>query len=82
MAQSNASLQLELITGARRSARVRPRSDGLTGRTFYDGSADVRVAGPCPSNPSQVVLERRADGRRWTAPLSLVRHILGRARRS
>lgn len=83
MAQSNAILQLELIDGARRSrARIKTVRDGLVGRTFYDGSADVRVAGLCPSNPSQVILERRADGRRWAAPSSLVRHILGRARRS
>ena len=83
MAQSNAVLQLELIAGARRSkATTKASSDGLMGRTFYDGSSDVRVAGPCPSNPSQVILERRADGRRWAAPSSLIRHILGRARRS
>lgn len=83
MAQSNAVLQLELIAGARRSkAAFKTAGDGLLGRTFYDGSADVRVAGFCPSNPSQVILERRADGRRWAAPSSLIRHILGRARRS
>lgn len=83
MAQSNAVLQLELISGARRSrAGVTTPGDGLVGRTFYDGSADVRVAGLCPSNPSHVILERRADGRRWAAPSGLVRHILGRARRS
>lgn len=83
MAQSNAVLQLELISGARRNrAKVLTAGDGLVGRTFYDGSSDVRVAGPCPSNPSHVILERRADGRRWAAPSGLVRHILGRARRS
>lgn len=83
MAQSNAVLQLELIAGARRSkAKVQTAADGIVGRTFYDGSADVSVAGLCPSNPSQVILERRADGRRWAAPSSLIRHILGRARRS
>jgi hypothetical protein len=83
MAQSNAVLQLELIAGARRSrAGIKTADEGLVGRTFYDGSSDVRVAGLCPSNPSQVVLERRDDGRRWTAPSGLVRHILGRARRS
>ena len=74
---------MELIAGARRSkAAFKTTGDGLLGRTFYDGSADVRVAGFCPSNPSQVILERRADGRRWAAPSSLIRHILGRARRS
>ncbi len=83
MAQSNAVLQLELIAGARRSrAGIKSADEVLVGRTFYDGSSDVRVAGLCPSNPSQVVLERRDDGRRWTAPSGLVRHILGRARRS
>ena len=83
MAQSNAVLQLELIAGARGSkAAFKTAGDRLLGRTFYDGSADVRVAGFCPSNPSQVILERRADGRRWAAPSSLIRHILGRARRS
>jgi hypothetical protein len=83
MAQSNAVLQLELIAGARRSrAGTKTAADGLVGRTFYDGSSDVRVAGLCPSNPSQVILERRADGRRWAAPSGLVRHILGRVRRS
>jgi hypothetical protein len=83
MAQSNAILQLELIAGARRGkAALKTACDGLLGRTFYDGSADVRVAGLCPSKPSQVILERRADGRRWAAPSSLIRHILGRARRS
>ncbi|HVF44594.1 MAG TPA: hypothetical protein VM936_16340 [Pyrinomonadaceae bacterium] len=83
MAQSNAVLQLELIAGARRSrAGVKAAGDGIVGRTFYDGSADVRVAGLCPSNPSQVILERPADGRRWAAPTGLIRHILGRARRS
>lgn len=83
MAQSNAVLQLELIAGARRSrAGVKTAADAIVGRTFYDGSADVRVTGLCPSNPSQVILERRADGRRWAAPTGLIRHILGRARRS
>ena len=83
MAQSNAVLQLELIAGARRSgAGAKTAGDWIVGRTFYDGSADVRVAGLCPSNPSQVILERRADGRRWAAPTGLIRHILGRARRS
>ena len=82
MIQSNAVLQLELIEGARRR-RVRAKSSGdrLLVRVFYDGLSDVRVVGYCPSNPSHLVLERRADGRRWTAPSGLVRHILGRARR-
>lgn len=83
MAQSNASLQLELIAGARRGrAGVQPAGDRLLGRTFFDGSSDVRVVGLCPSNPSHVMLERRADGRRWTAPSSLMQHILGSGRRS
>ena len=83
MAQSNAVLQLELIAGARRGrAEAKSSADGLLGRTFFDGSADVRVVGPCPSsNPSHVMLERRADGRRWTAPSSLMSHILCRSRR-
>ena len=68
MAQSNAFLQLELIAGARAgNARAKPAGDGLSGRTFYDGSSDVRVVGFCQTNPSHVLLERRADGRRWTA---------------
>lgn len=83
MAQSSAILQLELIAGARKGrAGAKTAGDWIIGRTFYDGSADVRVAGLCPSNPSQVILERRADGRRWAAPSSLIRHILGRACRS
>ena len=83
MAQSNASLQLELIAGAR-MGRVRAEAarDPLLGRTFFDGSSDVRVVGRCPSNPAHVLLERRADGRRWTAPSSLMRHILQGRRRS
>jgi hypothetical protein len=83
MSQSNASLQLELIAGARQHrAGRRQAGDPLLGRTFYDGSSDVRVVGLCPTNPSHVTLERRTDGRRWTAPSSLMRHILGRGRRS
>ena len=83
MSQSNASLQLELIAGARRRRAERKQAgDPLLGRTFYDGSSDVRVVGLCPSNPAHVMLERRADGRRWTAPSSLMRHILCRGRRS
>lgn len=83
MAQSNASLQLELIVGARRSrAGTKPVGDPLLGRTFFDGSSDVRVVGLCPTNSSHVMLERRVDGRRWTAPSSLMRHILSRGRRS
>ena len=82
MAQSNAVLQLELIAGARRRrAEAKPARDPLMGRTFFDGRADVLVLGPCPSNPSHVLLERCGDGRRWTAPSSLMRHILGRSRR-
>lgn len=81
MAQSNVSLQLELIAGARRS-RARPAGDRLLGRTFFDGSSDVRIVGLCPTNPAHVMLERRADGKRWTAPSSLMRHILGRGRMS
>ena len=82
MAQSNAVRLLELIAGARMSrAVIKTAGDGLVGRTFYDGWSDVRVAGYSPSNPSQVILERRADGRRWTAPSSLVRRILGRGAR-
>ena len=83
MAQSNASLQLELIAGARRGGGgTKPAGDALLGRTFFDGSSDVRVVGLCPSNPSHVMLERSLDGRRWTAPVSLMRHILSRGRRS
>lgn len=83
MSQSNASLQLELIAGIRLSrAGSRQAGDPLLGRTFYDGSSDVRVVGLCPTNPAHVMLERRVDGRRWTAPSSLMRHILGRGRRS
>lgn len=83
MAQSNASLQLELIAGARRSrAGGQQAGERLLGRTFFDGSSDVRVVGLCPSNPSHVMLERRADGRRWTAPSGLMQHILGRGRRA
>lgn len=83
MAQSNASLQLELIAGARwNRAGVKQAGDRLLGRTFFDGSSDVRVVGLCPSNPSHVMLERRADGRRWTVPASLMQHILGRGRGS
>lgn len=83
MARSGASLQLELIAGARVGrGEAEPAGGPLLGRTFYDGSSDVRVVGLCPSNSSHVMLERRADGRRWTAPSSLMRHILGRRRRS
>ena len=83
MAQSGASLQLELIAGARvRRVKAESAGDPLLGRTFFDGSSDVRVVGLCPSNPSHVMLERRADGRRWAAPSSLMRHILARRRRS
>ena len=83
MAQSNASLQLELIAGARRSrAGAKSAGDPLLGRTFNDGTSDVRVVGLCQTNPSHVLLERRMDGRRWTAPASLMRHILKRGRRS
>jgi len=83
MAQSNASLQLELIAGARvRRIKSAPADDSMLGRTFFDGSSDVRVVGLCPSNPSHVMLERRADGRRWTAPSSLMRHILRGSRGS
>jgi hypothetical protein len=83
MAQSNASLQLELIAGARaRRVKAEAAGDPLLGRTFFDGSSDVRVVGLCPSNPSHMMLERRADGRRWTAPSSLMRLILPRGRKS
>ena len=83
MIQSNATLQLELIAGAREQrGKVQSPYVGLLGRTFFDGSSDVSVVGLCTSNPSHVMLERRADGRRWTAPSSLMRLILGRGRRS
>jgi len=82
MIQANATLQLELIAGARKQGgKVQSPYAGLLGRTFFDGSSDVRVVGLCPSNPSHVMLERRADGKRWTAPSSLMRLILGRGRR-
>ena len=83
MAQSNASLQLELIAGARPSrVGTKPAGEPLLGRTFFDGSSDMRVVGLCPANPSHVMLERYADGRRWTAPSSLLRHIFGRGRKA
>jgi hypothetical protein len=83
MIQSNAALQLELIAGARKKrGRVQSPFIGLLGRTFFDGSSDVRVVGPCPLNPSHVMLERRADGRRWTAPSGLMQLVLRRGRRS
>ncbi|HWS87748.1 MAG TPA: hypothetical protein VN282_12330 [Pyrinomonadaceae bacterium] len=83
MARSNAVLQLELIAGARgRVEKAGAAVGGLVGRTFFDGYSDVRVVGLCPSNPAHVMLERRADGRRWTAPSSLMRHILRRRRTS
>lgn len=83
MIGSNAVLQLELIAGARkkRGGSESPYV-GLLGRTFFDGSSDVRVVGLCPSNPSHVMVERRADGRRWTVPSGLMRLVLGRGRRS
>ena len=83
MIRSDAVLQLELSAGARKKrGGIESRSDGLLGRTFFDGSSDVSVVGLCPSNPSHVTLERRADGRRWTAPSGLMRLVLGRGRRS
>ena len=83
MSQPNASFQLELIKGARLGKeRVKLAGDPLLGRTFFDGSSDVRVVGFCQTNPSHVLLERRVDGRRWTAPASLMRHILRRGRKS
>lgn len=82
MIRSNAVLQLELIAGARKKrGALESPSSGLLGRTFFDGSSDVRVVGLCPTNPSHVTLERRADGRRWTAPSGLMRLVLGRGRR-
>ena len=81
VAQSNASLQLELIAGARvRRVKAEPAGDSLLGRTFFDGSSDVRVVSLCPVNPSQVILERQLDGKKWTAPSGLIRLVLGRAR--
>ena len=73
------ALQLELIAGARR--KVRPLKAGLLGRGFFAGASYVRVVGLCPANSSQVVLEREPDSKRWTAPSSLIRAIVGRGRR-
>jgi len=82
MTQSNEPLQLELIVGARAGrAGAKSAGDGLPGRIFNDGVSDVRVVGLCQRDPSHVLLERRADGRRWTAPASLMRHILQRGRK-
>jgi hypothetical protein len=64
-----------------RRVRAREACDPLLGRTFFDGSSDVRVVGRCPANPAHVLLERRMDGRRWAAPASLMRHILRRGRK-
>ena len=83
MLRSTTVRQLDLIAGAReqRGGDASPCA-GLLGRTFYDGSSEVRVVGLCHSNPSHVMLERRVDGRRWWAPSDLVRLVLGRRRRS
>jgi hypothetical protein len=79
MVRSNSVLQLELIKGARKKRdTIESSCGGLLGRTFFDGSSDVRVVGLCPSNPSHVMLERRADGKRWAAPSGLIRLVLGR----
>ena len=78
MKKPNNALQLELIAGARRKAK--PLMAGLLGRGFFAGASYVRVVGLCPANSSQVVLERELDGKRWTAPSSLIRVIVGRRR--
>ena len=76
MSKATDTLQLELIAGARK--RAKSLKDGLLGRIFFDGASYVRVVGLCPANSSQVVLERELDGKRWTAPSSLIRMIVGR----
>lgn len=76
MATSTSTVQLELIAGARR--KVKSLKDSLLGRRFFDGASDVRVVGLCPANSSHVVLVRELDGKRWTAPSSLISVILGR----
>ena len=78
MKEPTDALQLELIAGAR--GKVKPLKAGLLGRGFFAGASYVRVVGLCPANSSQVVLEREPDGKRWTAPSSLIRAIVGRRR--
>ena len=83
MLHSNAAPQLELIACARKKrGKVKSPFARLPGQTFFDESSDVRVVGLCPSNPSHVMLERRAHGRHWTALSGLMRLVLGRGRRS
>ena len=76
------SLQLKLIEDARVEAR--PANADLVGRIFSDGHADIRVTGVSRADPSQVIVERRADGRRWAVSAGLVRLIVtgGRKKRA
>lgn len=77
MNNPTATLQLELIAGARRVKQLTPPRNPLVGRSYFDGASRVRVVAACPINPRHVVLERQLDGKRWTAPSGLLRLILG-----
>lgn len=56
-------------------------NDDLVGCTFFDGSATITVVRTCPANPNQVVVERDLDGKSWTAPVWLIRTVVGRKKR-
>ena len=63
-----------------RKPDVSENSD-LLGRTFSDGTSDVRVTGLSATNPAHVVVERERDGHSWTIHAGVVRMIVGRVRR-
>ena len=73
------SLQLKLIGDV--SVEARPANADLVGRIFSDGSADIRVVGVSRTDSSQVIVERRADGKSWTVSAGLVRLIVGGGRK-
>jgi hypothetical protein len=51
----------------------------LIGRSFSDRTSEIRVIKVCSLKPAtHVIVERAADGKRWSVPAGIVRLSLGK----
>ncbi len=79
------ALPLGLINGdtskKRRANTGRQPNADLIGCSFNDGAATITVTSVCHANPNQVMVTRDLDGKSWSAPVWLIRVVVGQKKR-
>ncbi len=56
-------------------------NEELVGLGYFDGDSNVNVIGCSHSSPALVIVQRERDGKTWTVPSGLIRHIVSQKQR-